>query len=138
MPVPSGSVLTTQRALAQELADKCKGQDKLQTQLAEQKDKVAEEEQVLERMQADLVGLVGEALDLDEEILELRRKASVVPEPEDLDASDGSTPSAPPPPPPVTRKRSEAWTTLGRKVKILTESSTKILVLAQGVSHGIY
>ena len=33
---------------------------------------------MLERLQADLVGLVGEALDLDEEILELRRKVSVV------------------------------------------------------------
>ena len=29
---------------------------------------------MLERMQADLVGLVGEVSDLDEEILELRRK----------------------------------------------------------------
>ena len=35
---------------------------------------------MLERMQADLVGLVGEVSDLDEEILELRRKVSVVPE----------------------------------------------------------
>ena len=49
---------------------------------------------MLERMQADLVGLVGEASDLDEEILELRRKVSVVPELEDTDASDGSTPRA--------------------------------------------
>ena len=57
---------------------------------------------MLERMQADLVGLVREASDLDEEILELRRKVSVVPEPEDMDASDGSTPR------PVTRKKSKA------------------------------
>ena len=46
---------------------------------------------MLERVQADLVGLVGEASDHDEEILELWRKVSVVPEPEDMDASDGST-----------------------------------------------
>ena len=75
MPVLSKPVLTSHRALAQELADKCKRQEKLQTQLSEQRVKV------LERMQADLVGLVGEASDLDEEILELRRKVSVVPEP---------------------------------------------------------
>ena len=43
---------------------------------------------MLERMQADLVGLVGEVSDLDEEILELRRKVSVVPEQEDRDDSD--------------------------------------------------
>ena len=41
---------------------------------------------MLERVQADLVGLVGEASDLEEEILELRRKVSVVPKPEDMDA----------------------------------------------------
>ena len=46
---------------------------------------------MLERMHADLLGLVGEVSDLDEEVLELRRKFSVVPEPEDMDASDGST-----------------------------------------------
>ena len=86
-PVPSEPVLTSHRALAQELADKCKRQEKLQTQLSEQRVKV-------ERMQADLVGLVGEASDLDEEILELRRKVSVVPEPEDMDASDWSTPQS--------------------------------------------
>ena len=102
VPVPSEPVLTSHRALAQELAGKCKRQEKLQTQLSEQRVKVAEEERVLERMQADLVGLVGEASDLDEEILELRRKVSVVPEPEDMDASDGSTPR------PVMRERSKA------------------------------
>ena len=91
-PVPSEPVLTSHRALAQELADKCKRQEKLQTHLSEQRVKVPEEERVLERMQADLVGLVGEASDLDEEILELRRKVSVVPEPED--ASDGSPPQS--------------------------------------------
>ena len=64
---------------------------------------------MLERMQADLVGLVGEASDLDEEILELRRKVSVVPEPEDMDASDGSTPRA------VMRKKSEARAPKGKK-----------------------
>ena len=104
-PVLSEPVLTSHRALAQELADKCKRQEKLQTQLSEQRVKVAEEERVLERVQADLVALVGEASDLDEAILELRRKVSVVPEPEDMDASDGSTPR------PVTRKRSEARVT---------------------------
>ena len=102
VPVPSEPVLTSHRALAEELAGKCKRQEKLQTQLSEQRVKVAEEERVLERMQADLVGLVGEASDLDEEILELRRKVSVVPEPEDMDASDGSTPR------PVMRERSKA------------------------------
>ena len=81
-------------------------------------------------MQADLVGLVGEASDLDEEILELRRKVSVVPEPEDMDASDGSTPRA------VMRKKSKARVSKGKSVKILTDSSTKILKLAQGLSHG--
>ena len=91
-PVPSEPVLTSHRALAQELEDKCKRQEKLQTQLSEQWAKVAEEERVLERVQADLVGLVGEVSDLDEEILELRRKVSEVPEPEDMDDSDGSTP----------------------------------------------
>ena len=91
---------------------------------------VAEEERVLERMQADLVGVVGEASDLDEEILELRRKVSVVLEPEDMDASDGSTPRA------VMRKKSKARAPpKGEKVKILTDSSTKILKLAQGLSH---
>ena len=70
MPVPCEPALTSHRALAQELADKCTRQEKLQTQLSEQRVKVAEEERVLERMQADLVGLVGEASDLDEEILE--------------------------------------------------------------------
>ena len=73
-PVPSEPVVTSHRALGQELADKCKRQEKLQTHLSEQRVKVAEEECVLERMQADLVGLVGEASDLDEEILEFRRK----------------------------------------------------------------
>ena len=33
---------------------------------------------MLERVQVDLVSLVGEVSDLDEEILELRRKVSVV------------------------------------------------------------
>ena len=79
---------------------------------------------MLERMQADLVGLVGEASDLDEEILELWRKVSVVPELEDMDASDGSTSR------PVTRKRSQARATRVKKVKILSDSSTKILKLA--------
>ena len=88
-PAPAEPVLTSHRALAQELADKCKGREKLQTQLAEQR--VKEEGRVLERMQKDLVELVGEATDLDEEILELRRKVSVVLEAEDVDASDGST-----------------------------------------------
>ena len=92
VPVPSEPVLTSHRALAQELADKCERQEKLQTKLSEQRVKVAEEERLLERMQADLVGLVGEASDLDEEILELRRKVSVVPEPEDMDASVGQPP----------------------------------------------
>ena len=130
VPVPSEPALTSHRALAQELADKCKRQEKLQTKLSEQRVKVAEEERVLERMQADLVGLVGEVSDLDEEILELRRKVSVVPEPEDMDASDGSTPR------PAMRKRSKARAPKGKKVKILTDSSTKILKLAQGLSHG--
>ena len=85
---------------------------------------------MLERTQADVVGLVGEASDLDEEILELRRKVSVVPEPVDMDASDGSNPR------PVMRKRSKARATRGKKVKILSDSSTKILKLAQGLSHG--
>ena len=129
-PVPSEPVLNSHRALAQELADKCKRQEKLQTQLSEQRVKVAEEERVLERMQADLVGLVGEASDLDEEILELRRKVSVVPEPEDMDGSDGSTPRA------VMRKKSKVRAPKEKKVKILTDSSTKILKLAQGLSHG--
>ena len=105
-------------------------QEKLQTQLSEQRVKVAEEERVLERMQADLVGLVGEASDRDEYILELRRKVSVVPEPEDMDASDGSTPR------PVLRKRSKARAPKGKKVKISTDSPTKILKLAQSLSHG--
>ena len=129
-PVPSEPVLTSHRALAQELADKCKRQEKLQTQLSEQRAKVAEEERVLERMQADLVGLVGEVSDLDEEILELRRKVSVVPEPEDMDDSDGSTPRV------VMRKKPKARASKGNKVNILTDSSTKILKLAQGLSHG--
>ena len=109
MSVPSEPVLTSHRALAQELADKCKRLEKLHTQLSEQRLKVAEEERVLERMQADLVGLVGEASDLDEENQELRRKVSVVPEPEDMDASDGSTSR------PVTRQSSKAWATRGKK-----------------------
>ena len=108
-PVPSEPVLTSHRALAQELADKCKRQEKLQTQLSEQRAKVAEEERVLERMQADLVGLVGEVSDLDEEILELRRKVSVVPEPEDMDAGDGSTPRD------ILRKKSKARASKGEK-----------------------
>ena len=124
VPVHSEPALTSHRVLAQELADKCKRQEKLQTQLSEQRAKVAEEERVLERMQADLVGLVGEVSDLDEEILELRRA------PEDMDASDGSTLR------PAMRKRSEARAPKGKKVKILTDSSTKILKLAQGLSHG--
>ena len=41
-----------------------------------------------------MVQLVGEASDLDEDILELRRKVSVVPEAEEMNASDGSTPRA--------------------------------------------
>ena len=49
----------------------------------------------------------------------MRRKESVVLELEDLDASDGS------------RKRSKARATRGKKVKILSHSSTKILKLAQ-------
>ena len=87
-----------------------KRQEKLQTQLSEQRVKVAEEERVLERMQADLVGLVGEASDLNEEILDLRRA--------------------------VVRKKSKARAPKGKKVKMLTDSSTKILKLAQGLSHG--
>ena len=68
---------------------------------------------MLERMQADLVGLVGEASDLDEEILELRRKVSVVPEPVDMDASDGSTPR------PAMRKKVKSAGSEGKKkVKI--------------------
>ena len=59
----------------------------MQTQLTEQRVKVAEEERVLERTQKDLVELVGAVSQLDEEI----RKVSVVPEPEDMDASGGST-----------------------------------------------
>ena len=112
------------------MADKCKRQEKLQTQLSEQRVKVAEEERVLERIQADLVGLVGEASDLDEELLELRRKVSVVPEPEDMDASDGSTLRA------VMRKKSKAPVSKEKKVKFFKDSSTKILKLAQGLSHG--
>ena len=54
----------------------------------------------------------------------------MVPEPEDMDASDGSTPR------PAMRKRSKARAPKGKKVKILTDSSTKILKLAQGLSHG--
>ena len=112
-PVPSEPVLTSHRALAQELADKCKRQENLQTHLSEQRVKVAEEERVLERMQSDLVGLVGEASDLDEEILELRRKVSVVLEPEDVDASDVSTPRA------VMRKKSKARAPKGKKCQDL-------------------
>ena len=48
---------------------------------AEQRVKVAE------RMQQERVKLVGEASDVDEQILELRRKVSVVPESEEMDAS---------------------------------------------------
>ena len=69
--------LASHRALAQELADKCKRQEKLQTQLEQQRVKIAEVERTLERMQRDLVDLVGEVADLDEEILELRRKVSI-------------------------------------------------------------
>ena len=112
-PVPSEPALTAHHALAQELAEMCKRQEKLQTKLSEQRAKVAEEERVLERMQADLVGLFGEASDLDEEILKLRRKVSVVPEPEDMDASDGSTPRL------VTRKRSKARAPKGKKSRSL-------------------
>ena len=64
---------------------------------------------MLERMQADLVGLVGEVSDLDEEILELRRKVSVVPETEDMDDSDGSTPRV------VMRKKPKARASKGEK-----------------------
>ena len=85
---------------------------------------------MLERTQADLVGLVGEVSDLDEEILELRRKVSVVPEPEDMDDSDGSTPRV------VMRKKPKARACKWKTVKIVTDSSTKILKLAQGLSHG--
>ena len=53
-------------------------------------------------MQKDLVELVGEAADPDEEILELRRKASIVPEPEAMDASGGLTPRV------LPRKKSKA------------------------------
>ena len=45
-----------------------------------------------------------------------------------MDASDGSTPR------PVSRERSKARATRGKKVKILKDSSTKILKLAQGFS----
>ena len=110
MPVPFEPALTSHRVLAQELADKCKRQEKLQNKLSEQRVKVAEEERVLERsMHVDLVGLVGEVSDLDEEILELRRKVSVVPELEDMDASDGSTPR------PTTRERSKGRAPKGKK-----------------------
>ena len=125
-PVPSEPVLSSHRALAQELADKCKRQEQLQTQLSEQRAKVEEEERVLERLQADLVSLVGEVSDLDEEILELRRKVSVVPEKENMDDSDGSTPRV------VLRKKPKARASKGKKVKILIDSSTKILKLAHG------
>ena len=47
-----------------------------------------------------------------------------------MDDSDGSTPRA------VMRKRSKARAPKGKKVKIVTDSSTKILKLAQGLSHG--
>ena len=130
MPVPFEPALTSHRALAQELADKCKRQEKLQTQLSEQRVKVAEEERLLERMQADLVGLVGDASDLDEEILELRRKVSVVPEPEDLDASDGSTPR------PALRKRSKARAPKGKKSTFQQTVRRRSFKLAQGLSHG--
>ena len=54
----------------------------------------------------------------------------MVPEPEGMDDSDGSTARA------VTRKKPKARVSKGKKVKILTDSSTKILKLAQGLSHG--
>ena len=40
------------------------------------------------------------------------------------------------PPRPAMRKRSKARAPKGKKVKILTDSSTKILKLAHGLSHG--
>ena len=46
-----------------------------------------------------------------------------------MDASDGSTLRH------VMRKRSEAPGPKGKKVKILTDSSTKILKLAKRLSH---
>ena len=41
-----------------------------------------------------------------------------------------------PPRPAAMRKKSKARPPKGKKVKILTDSSTKILKLAQGLSHG--
>ena len=87
---------------------------------------------MLERMQADLVGLVGEVSDLDEEILELRRKVSVVPFPfeqEDMDDSDGSTPRV------VTRKKPKARASKGKKVKILTDELDEDLEACARVSR---
>ena len=101
-PAPVTPTIASHRALAQELADKCKMQEKLQAQLDQQKVKVAEVERNLERMQEELVVLVGRASDLDEEILELRRKVSIVPEPEEMEESSGSTPRA------LPRKRAKA------------------------------
>ena len=46
VPVPSEPALTSHQALAQELADKCKRHEMLQTLLSEQRVKVAEEESV--------------------------------------------------------------------------------------------
>ena len=40
------------------------------------------------------------------------------------------------PPRAVMRKKSKARVSKGKSVKILTDSSTKILKLAQGLSHG--
>ena len=76
--MPGQPSLHLHKALAQELADKCKRQEKLQSQLVEQRIKVAEQERTLEQMQKDLVELVGEASDLDEETPELWRKVPIV------------------------------------------------------------
>ena len=122
VPVPSEPALTSHQVSCARLADKCKRQEKLQTQLSEQR--------VLERMQADLVGLVGEASDLDEEILELRRKVSVIPEPEDI-----WMPVMGQPPDLLCVKDLKRELRRG-KIQNLTDSSTKILKLVQGLSHG--
>ena len=130
-PVPSEPVLTSHRALAQELADKCKRQEKLQTQLSEQRTKVAEEEGVLERMQADLVGLVGEKFRISMKkflscggrflwFLSRRIWMPAMGQPLEL----------------LCARSLKRGLLKGKKVKILTDSSTKILKLAQGLSHG--
>ena len=130
VPAPVTPTIASHRVLAQELADKCKKQEKLQTQLDQQRVKVAEVERTLERMQEELVDLVGQASDLDEEILELRRKVSIVPEPEEMEESSGSTPRA------LPRKRAKTKILRTKKVKILADPSSKIFKLAQGLSHG--